>query len=256
MDLVLCGLTYETCLVYLDDITVFSKDFDTHLGRLREIFTRLKAANLKLHGKKCSFFKQRVDFLGHVVTQEGIEVQPEKVAAVQNWPTPRNLTELRSFIGLCSYYRRFIAGFADIAAPFHALTQKNAYFSWGPAHDKAFQTLKARLVTAPILGMPRDDGTFLLNTDASDRGIGAVLSQEQFGQEVVIAYASRTLSRPERNYDVTRRELLAVLYGLKTFSQYLLGRQFVIRTDHSALQSLRKTPEPICQQARWQAFIK
>ena len=149
-----------------------------------------------------------------------------------------------------------IAGFADIAAPLHELTQKNAYFSWGPAHDKAFQTLKARLVTAPILGMPRDDGTFLLDTDASDRGIGAVLSQEQDGQEIVIAYASRTLSRPERNYDVTRRELLAVVYGLKTFRQYLLGRQFVIRTDHSALQSLRKTPEPIGQQARWQAFIE
>jgi len=104
--------------------------------------------------------------------------------------------------------------------------------------------------------MPRDEGTYYLDFDASDRGIGAVLSQDQDGQEVVMAYASRTLSKPERNYDVTRHELLAVVYGLKMYRQYLLGRQFLIRTDHSALQSLRKTPEPIGQQARWQAFIE
>jgi len=256
MDLVLCGLTYETCLVYLDDIIVFSTDFATHLSRLREIFDRLRAANLKLHGKKCSFFQRRVDFLGHVLTESGIEVQPEKVEVVQHWPTPRNLRELRSFVGLCSYYRRFIAGFADIAAPLHALTQKNAYFRWGSEQDEAFRTLKDKLVSAPILGTPRDEGTYCLDTDASDRGIGAVLSQEQDGQEVVLAYASRTLSRQERNYDVTRRELLAVVYGLKAYRQYLLGRQFVIRTDHSALQSLRRTPEPIGQQARWQTFIE
>ena len=110
------------------------------------------------------------------------------------------------------------------------------------------------LTTAPILGMPRDEGTYILDTDASNVGLGAVLSQEQDGHEVVLAYASRTLSRAEMNYDVTRRELLAVVYGLKVYRQYLLGRRFMIRTDHSALQSLRKTPEPIGQQARWQSF--
>ena len=256
MDLVLCGLTYETCLVYLDDIIVFSRDFDSHMERLQEIFSRLRNANLKLHVKKCCLFQRRVDFLGHVLTESGIQVQPEKVKAVQNWPTPRNLTELRSFVGLCSYYRRFISGFADMAAPLHALTRKNARFSWGPEQQKAFNRLKERLTTAPILGMPRDEGTYYLDTDAADCGIGAVLSQDQDGREVVLAYASRTLSKPERNYDVTRRELLAVVYGLKMYRQYLLGRQFVIRTDHSALQSLRRTPEPIGQQARWQTFIE
>ena len=256
MDLVLCGLTYETCLVYLDDIIVFSRDFDSHMERLQEIFRRLRAANLKLHVKKCCLFQRRVDFLGHVLTESGIEVQPEKIKAVQNWPTPRNLTELRSFVGLCSYYRRFISGFADMAAPLHALTRKNARFVWGPEQDEAFNRLKERLTTAPILGMPRDEGTYYLDTDASDCGLGAVLSQDQDGREVVLAYASRTLSKPERNYDVTRRELLAIVYGLKVYRQYLLGRQFVIRTDHSALQSLRKTPEPIGQQARWQTFIE
>ena len=122
MDLVLCGLTYETCLVYLDDIIVFSRDFDTHLERLREIFTRLQLANLKVHIKKCCLFQRRVNFLGHVLTRTGIEVQPEKAETVRTWPTPRNLSEVRSFVGLCSYYRRFISGFADLAAPLHALT--------------------------------------------------------------------------------------------------------------------------------------
>ena len=256
VDLVLCGLTYETCLVYLDDIIVFSADFDSHVERLEEIFRRLRVANLKLHINKCSMFQQRVHFLGHVLTESGIEVQPEKISVVQQWPVPRSLTELRSFVGLCSYYRRFIPGFADIAAPLHALTRKNARFSWGADQDEAFNRLKECLTTAPILGMPRDDGTFYLDTDASDKGVGAVLSQEQDGREVVLAYASRTLSKAERNYDVTRRELLAVVFGLKTYRQYVLGRQFVIRTDHSALQSLRRTPEPIGQQARWQAFIE
>jgi len=129
MDLVLCGLTYETCLVYLDDIIVFSPDFDSHVERFKEIFRRLRAANVKLHIKKCSLFQQRVQFLGHVLTESGIEVQPEKVSVVQQWPVPRSLTELRSFVGLCSYYRRFIPAFADIAAPSHALTRKNARFS-------------------------------------------------------------------------------------------------------------------------------
>ena len=256
MDLVLCGLTYEICLVYSDDIIVFSRDFDSHMERLKVIFGRLKAANLKLHMKKCCLFQQRVDFLGHVLTREGIEVQPQKVEAVQNWPAPRSLTELRSFLGLCSYYRRFIDGFADIAAPLHALTRKNAQFQWTSEQDEAFARLKERLITAPVLGMPRDEGTYYLDTDASDVGLGAVLSQDQNGREVVLAYTSRTLQKPERNYDVTRRELLAVVYGLKSYRQYLLGRQFVIRTDHSALQSLRKTPELIGQQARWQAFIE
>ena len=135
-----------------------------------------------------------------------------------------------------------------MAVPLHDLTRKNARFRWGSEQDRAFQQLKRRLITAPILGMPKDEGTYYLDTDASDIGLGAVLSQDQDGQEVVLAYASRTLSKQERNYNVTRRELLGIVYGLKAYRQYLLGRQFVIRTDHSALQSLRRTPEPIGQQ--------
>jgi len=256
MDLVLCGLTYITCLVYLDDIIVYANDFETHLSRMREVFARLRAANLKLHAGKCCLFQRRVEFLGHVLSENGIEVQDDKIATVRDWPTPRTLTELRSFLGLCSYYRRFIAGFADIAAPLHKLQRKNVPFQWCEEQDDAFRRLKEMLISAPVLGMPTDTGTFYLDCDASDVGLGAVLSQDQDGSEVVIAYASRTLSKAEHNYDVTRRELLAVIFGLKTFRQYVLGRQIVIRTDHSALQWLRRTAEPMGQLARWLTFIE
>jgi len=128
-------------------------------------------------------------------------------------------------------------------------------YEWGPEQMNAFCTLKERLISAPILGMPTDSGMFLLDSDASSVGLGAVISQMQNGKEVVIAYASRSLSNAERNYDTTKRELLAVTFGLRTFRQYLLGRKFIIRTDHSALQWLRKTPEPMAQMARWLAYI-
>jgi len=250
MDLVLCGLTYITCLVYLDDIIVYLRDFDSHVQRLQKVFERLRGANLKLHVKKCCLFQRKVAFLGHVISEAGIEVQDDKVAAVRDWPTPQNLSELRSFLGLCSYYRRFIPGFADVAAPLHALQRKQAPFVWTREPEEAFNRLKERLTSAPVLGMPTDEGTFYLDCDASDVGLGAVLGQKQGDSEVVNAYSSRALSRAERNYDVTRRELLAIVNSLKTYKQYLLGRHFVIRTDRAALQWLRRTPEPMAQLAR------
>ena len=198
---------------------LFSRDCDTHLSRLREIFTRLRGANLKIHTKKCSLFQRRVNFLGHVLTETGIEVQPEKTEAVENWPTPRNLTELRSFVGLCLYYRRFIVGFADLAAHLHSLTRKIARFRWEAEQEEAFNTLKENLTSAPILGMPRDNGSYYLDTGDSNFDLGAVLSQDQYGREVVLAYASRTLSNAEKNYEVTHRELLAIVYGLKVSGQ-------------------------------------
>jgi len=172
---------------------------------------------LKLHVKKCCLFQRKVVFLGHVLSEAGIEMQEDKLAAVRDWPTPENLSQLRSFLGLCSYYRRFIPGFVDVAAPLHALHRKRVPFTWTEKHQDAFNRLKERFTSASVLGMPTDEGTYYLDCDASDVWLGAVLSQKQGSSEVVIAYASRTLSGPERNYDVTRRELSAIVYGLKAY---------------------------------------
>jgi len=161
-----------------------------------------------------------------------------------------------SFVGFCSYYRRFIESFANIAAPLHMLAKKGVRFIWGPEQQNAFEELKVRLISAPVLAMPIDDGVYYLDTDASDLGLGAVLSQMQDGVERPIAYASRSLNNAERIYCTTRKELLAIVYGLKQYRQYLLGRPFIVRTDHSSLQWLRRTPEPMAQQARWLAFIE
>jgi len=169
-------------------------------------------------------------------------MQDDKIDAVKNWPVPRTISELRSFLGICGYYIRFVDGFAIIAAPLYKLQKKGVAFEWTIDQQNAFVRLKDAVISAPILEVPRDEGTYLLDTDASDTGLGAVLSQEHHGTEKVLAYASRVLSSPEKNYDVTRKELLAVVYGLKQLKQYLMGRRFIIRTDHTALQWLRKTP--------------
>jgi len=251
MDLALNGLNFNMCLVYLDDIIVYSSTVEEHLLRLRKLFNRLRMADLKLKLSKCSLLRAEVSFLGHLVSGEGVATDPSKIELVRDWPAPSDVKEVRSFLGLASYYRRFLPTFAEIAAPLHALTAKNKQFKWTTNCDRAFVRLKLALISSPILAMPNDADPFLLDTDACDVSIGAVLSQVQNGVERVCAFASRSLSKPERNYCVTRKELLAIVCYTNTFGQYLLGRQFVIRTNHSALQWLRTTPEPIGQQARW-----
>ena len=162
---------------------------------------------------------------------------------------PINVQELRSFLGLASYYRRFVKGFAEIAAPLHRLLQKGA-FIWLEDCALAFNSLKQKLLSAPVLGYPQTDSTFYLDTDASKNGIGAVLSQKQ-GVERVIAYGSRSLTKAERNYSATRRELLALVYFMRHFRSYLIGRPFIVRTDHAALQWIQSFKEPEGQVARW-----
>jgi len=251
MDLALNRLNFYMCLVYLDDIIVYSKTVEEHLVQLKKLFDRLRPANLKLKLSKCHLLRAEIKFLGHIVSAEGFSTDPSKIEAVQEWPVPKNVHEVRSFLGLTSYYRRFVPTFAEIASPLHALTMKNKKFDWTTQCEHAFNKLKNSLISSPILAMHNDKYPFLLDTDACDVSIGAVLSQVQEGVERVIAYALRSLSKPERNYCVMRKELLGIVCYTKAFRQYLLGRKFVVRTDHSALQWLRTTPEPIGQQARW-----
>ena len=256
MDFVLSGLSYITCLVYLDDVIIFGRTFEEQLVRLAEVFDRIKKANLKLKPSKCSLFQREVSFLGHVVSKSGISMQTEKIQAIRDWPNCRTLTELRAFMGTAGYYRRFVKDFSSIAAPLYELMKKGVRFVWTAGCQKAFDELKRILTSEPVLALPDDKGTYVLDTDASDYGLGAVLSQQQDGTERVIAYASRTMSRTEQKYETTRKELLAVVTGLKQFRQYLMGRHFIIRTDHMALSWLRRTPEPMPQLARWLTLIE
>jgi len=222
MDVVMTGLHLEVCLVYLDDIIVFSSSIGDHLDRLRMVLDRLRSAGLKLKPDKCVFLQKSVSFLGHVVSDAGIGTDPEKTRAVAEWPRPTRLRDVRAFLGLASYYRRFVQNFSMISAPLHQLARKNQPFHWDDEHQRSFDELKARLTTSPILAMPTDNDPFVLDTDASGHAIGAVLSQVQGGCERVVAYASRTLDRREQNYCVTRRELLAVVHFVRYFKQYLL----------------------------------
>ena len=251
MDMVLNGLTWQICLVYLDDVVVFSPTFEDHMSRLQRVFDRFREARLKLKPSKCKLFQRQIRFLGHIVSVDGVSPDSEKVDAVRNWPVPRNLYEVRAFVALASYYRRHIKGFADLARPLHELTQKGRPFLWTEKQQLAFEQLKDCLTNAPVLSSPTDEGKYWLDTDMSNAALGAVLQQEQNGELKVIAYASRVLSPAEQKYCVTRKELLAVIYGLRQFRHFLLINPFVLRVDHSALTALMRSPNPLGQSARW-----
>ena len=232
MDKIFRGLSYVS--IYLDDILIHSPDEEAHKVHLQEVFTRLLEAGVTLLGKKCRIGMTSVTYLGHVFSAQGMKPDPNKVRAVQEWPS---ITNVRQFLGLASYYRRYIHHFSHIAAPLHALTQKNATFNWTEDCQHAFTTLKHNLLQPPILSYPHFHSTakqFVVYTDASDFGLGAVLEQNN----CVIAYASRTLTKSERNYNVIQKECLAIVYATKQFRHYLLGRQFQIQTDHAPLQWL------------------
>ena len=251
MERVLAGLQWQICLVYIDDVIIFSQTFEDHLQHLSTVFDRLKEAGLKLKPKKCFLFQTSVKYLGHIVSRDGISTDPDKTKAVKEWPTPHDVTDVKKFLGLCGYYRRFVPNFATISKPLTRLTEKNSIFVWGEEEESAFLTLKDLLVSAPIMAYPESSSTFILDTDASGSGIGAVLSQIIEGEERVIAYGSRILTKAERAYCVTRREMLAVVHFCKYFRHYLLGRKFLLRTDHASLRWLKSFKEPEGQVARW-----
>lgn len=251
MEVVLAGLNFNICLVYIDDIIIFGKTFDETLQNLEQVFKKLQSAGLKLKASKCTLFKKEVLFLGYKVSGDGVQTDPEKVAVVEKWPVPIDASEVRSFVGLCSYYRRFIAGFSSMAKPLFRLTEKGREFKWTTDCQNAFDNLKKCLTTAPLLAHPNFSLPFILDTDASQVGLGAVLSQEIEGKIRVITYASRTLSKSERKYCVTRKELLALVFACKHFRHYLYGHKVKVRTDHSALKWLMSFKDPQGQVARW-----
>ena len=257
MECVLAGMTYEQCLIYLDDIIVFSTSFEQHLQRLQTVFQHLAKVGLKLKGKKCHFVKSEVRYLGHIVSKKGIEADPEKLHAMQNYPVPRDIKELKQFLGLTNYYRRFIQGYSSIAAPLHKLTSKSAGgYYWNDNCQAAFQTLKQKLISPPILAYPNFKHLFTVATDASGSALGAVLSQEVEGEERVIAFWSRQLNKAERNYSTIEREALAVVAAIKEFFPYLYGRAFTLFTDHNPLTSLRGLKDTGGRLTRWLLYLQ
>ena len=223
------------------------------LDNLTRVFNRLQAANLKLKAKKCCLFAKEVTYLGHVVSEKGVATDPTKIAAVREWPVPAKVTELRSFLGLYGYYRRFIKNLSAIAKCVHTLTEKGKPFVLTNQCQEAFESLKYHLTNSPILMHPDFTLPFILDTDASDQAIGAVLSQNIDGSERVIAYASRTLTKCERKYCVTRKELLSVVHFVKHFKHYLYGKEFLVRSDHGSLRWLfrfKKSRRSTCKMAR------
>ena len=239
MDRVLAGLHWETCLFYLDDIIVFSSTWEEHLARLREVFERLRPAKLKLGPTKCTFAAKEVSYLGHRVTEEGLLPDPALLAAIRDIPPPKTATEVRSFLGLASYYRRYVKGFAAIAAPLHALTRKDALFHWSEDCQAAFDQLKVRLTTSPITAFPDFSQEFWLYTDASTAGLGAILAQVRDGKERIICCASRALNKAEKSYPATKLECLAIVWAVAKFRPHLMAMPFEVYTDHYALQWLK-----------------
>ena len=251
MEKTMRGLHWKTLLIYLDDVIVFAKDMDTHLQRLGEVLKRLQQAGLKLKPSKCNLFADRVDYLGHVVSREGVSTDPRKVDAVSAWPTPRHQKDVRALLGTTGYYRRFIPGYTERAKPLTNLISPNVRFEWTAECDSAFDDLKSALTTAPVLAYPDYTQPFIVDTDASNVGTGAVLGQVQDGEERVIAYYSKSLSKEEQNYCATRKELLAIIKAIKHYRPHIWGRKFTVRTDHASLIWLLKSSQPKGQVARW-----
>ena len=253
------GLNWEICLCFLDDVIVFAKTFEEHLERLRTVFSRFRKFNLKLKPQKCEFLQAEVAYLGHRISARGITTDPSKIESIQNMQRPRTVTQVRSFLGLAQYYRRFVKGFSMIAAPLYECTkhgQKREQVKWGEEQEEAFLELKRHLQNPGVMMHPNWDLPFIVDCDASQVGIGCVLSQVVHGKERVISYQSHKFSRAEKKWSTTDREFYALVMACKLFKSYLYGRQFTMRTDHQALLGLRKKAKELCGKlARWWSYL-
>ena len=236
---------------YLDDLIIFGKDWDTHLNNLQKVFDKLKEANLKLSITKCFFGVEQIVFLGISVSKEGFKPDKRKVEAVEKMIPPKTVRQCREFLGLAGFFRKFIQDFSVIAAPLHQLTKKEAKFDWTDGCQKSFDTLKTKLINAPLLHHFDPTKKIILVTDASDIGIGAVLQLEIDDCEVPVGYWSRLLTKSERNYCVSDREVLAVVWAVKKCRHFLMGQKFTLITDHSALVHLMNTLDAQGRWARW-----
>ena len=238
-------------IVFIDDILIYSKNEEEHAEHLRIALQTLREHGLYAKREKCDFWMTKVKFLGHVVSEEGISVDPSKIEAVLNWERPKNVSEIRSFLGLAGYYRRFVENFSKIASPLTKLTRKNVKFVWDDKCEEAFEELKRRLTSAPVLIIPNNEEPYTVYTDASGNGLGCVLMQH--GR--VVAYASRQLKPHERNYPTHDLELAAVVFALKIWRCYLYGAKFELYSDHQSLKYLFTQKDLNLRQRRWTEYM-
>ena len=262
-------LHLRECLIYLDDIIIFSKTFEEHLVRLENVFRQLELHGLKLKGSKCEFFQRQCSYLGHIVSDAGIRTDPDKIAVLKEWQRPTNVKELRSFLGFAGYYRRFVRNYSSIVKPLNALLvghptnkkykkkkKEQTPWIWGPEQQQAFDTIIEKLTSPPVLAYTDYSKPFLLNIDASGDGLGAVLYQEHDGVEHVIAYASRGLRASECNYPAHKLEFLALKWAVcDKFNDYLYGSKFTVRTDNNPLTYVLTTAKLDATGHRWLAAL-
>ena len=256
MNQILGGLNWKILLVYMDDIVIFSNSFEDHLAHLELVFTRLREANLKLKPSKCKFAAQKVLYLGHYITPEGIHVNPAKTEAVRSFPTPKSEKDVRSFLGLCSFYRKFVKSFATIAVPLHKPLLKDASFDWTSNCENAFQLLETSLIEAPLLRYPDMNRDFIRTTDASTTALSYILSQkDENGKEHPIAYGGGSTRAAEKRYTITELECLA-LVGVRAYHPYLAHQHFNVFTDHIALKWLDSVKPTNPRLSRWALLLQ
>ncbi|KAJ6846282.1 uncharacterized protein M6B38_279565 [Iris pallida] len=239
-------------IVFIDDILIYSKNEEEHEKHLRIVLQTLREEQLYAKLNKCEFWLDQIPFLGHIISGEDISVDPKKVEAVKPWPTPKSVAEIRSFLGLAGYYRRFVEIFSRIAEPLTRLTRKEEKFNWTEKCQRAFDELKKRLISAPVLALPSGSGGYEIYSDTSGKGLGCVLIQHCR----VIAYASRQLKIHERNYPTHDLELAAVVFALKLWRHYLYGEKIKIYTDHKSLKYVFTQKEINMRQRRWLELLK
>eukprot|EP00253_Pinus_taeda_P015939 PITA_15939 len=238
-------------LIFIDDILIYSRTIEEHHEHLRMVLQTLREHQLYAKFSKCDFFKEEIQYLGHVISKDGIVVGPEKIKAIMDWPVPKDVADVRSFMGLAGYYRRFVEGFSKVAFPITSLQKKGRAFEWTLNCQKSFEQLKHLLTTAPILSIADPHKDYVVCTDASKEGLGGVLMQE----DRVIAYESRKLKEHEQKYSAYDLELAVVIHALKMWRHYLMGRKFLLLTDHHSLTSYFSQPTLNARQARWMDFL-
>lgn len=256
MDNVLKELQGTVCLVYLDDIIVYSTSLQEHVENLKKVFQKLREANLKVQIDKSEFLRKEIDFLGHVVTTEGIKPNPAKIHVIKEFPIPKSQKEIKSFLGLLGYYRKFIKDFAKLTKPLTQCLKKGKSVKLTNEYIKAFENCKDLLINDPILQFPDFSKPFVLTTDASNFAIGAILSQGPIGNDKPVCYASRTLTDSEINYSTIEKELLAIVWAAKYFRPYLFGRKFQIITDHKPLTWIMSLKDPNSRLVRWRLKLE